>query len=105
MHGVTEVEHGVAGAALDAEALASEFGDQFAALVVLGLVQEQGAAEVGAQAQPRPGADALVDMVAIGLAAGIAVEGRRPDLLGQRGAEEQQMALQRAQQQLLQLLA
>ena len=91
------VEHHVARRKLDAMFAEGVVDHEFAAVVVFGLRQEQRAGEVAADAESGAAqmAHGVVNVVAEGLAARIAVEQRRIHLERQRSGKEQRIGGQR----------
>ncbi|MNT17760.1 hypothetical protein D3C72_1529350 [compost metagenome] len=92
------VQDHVAGRQLDAVQAVGVFRHQLAALVLVRIAEKQRARHVGAHvlAGERVAADGIVDVIAVGHAALVAVEHRRHGDLGQRRRHEQRIARQRA---------
>ncbi len=96
------IENEVAGGQLHLMRAVLVFDDEFAAVVLLGLGEEQRYAEVGANARrgPRDGADRTVDVRAEEVALAVAVEERRKDPERHGRRHEQRRAGERREHDL-----
>ncbi|MPN41498.1 hypothetical protein SDC9_189050 [bioreactor metagenome] len=101
------VDDGVAGGQLHALLAECVFHDQLAAFVFVGIAEEHRGGDIGSDldGRARNGEEGVVDMVAIGTSALIAIEARWQDLERQGCRHEQRVAAQPVQDQIAYLLA
>jgi len=92
------IEDHVTGGEFDGFGAVGVLDDEFAAVVFVGIGEEERAGKIRAKAMAGAGddADGTVDVRAEGLAAGVAVEHRREDVQRQGGGHEQRVAAERA---------
>ena len=95
----------MAGGQFDALRAVGIFDDEFAALVFVGIGEEQRGGDIGADALGAAGdlTDGVIDVSAERLAAGVAIEQRREDLQGERGRDEQGALAKRAEHEVAKL--
>ncbi|MNS84811.1 hypothetical protein D3C72_1186490 [compost metagenome] len=94
MQALGRIEDQVAGRQLDRLGAVHLFDDQFAAVIVLGLGQEEGGGQVAADAEVSPLADGVVDVDAELAAALVAIEQGRKDRVRQGGRDEHGVGVQ-----------